>query len=319
MGLNFYIPIIFFPYWKPRFERACFDMVRRAWWEKRIGPNAKHVCQIVLDYVAENGPVMARDLIGLNGTLNQLQTSKSESSWWGWHPSKAALVFLWRTGKLAVTARHGFQKIYDLTERVIPQKYRELEPTEAEYVNWSCVSALERIGFGDHSEIARFWESVKAPEVRKWCNENGGHIVRPIELEDFNGDTSNVLGHPDLFQWLKLSPEPSSRIRFLSPFDPMIRDRNRIKRLFGFDYKIEIYIPKNKRIFGYYVYPILEHDELIGRIEIRANRSRDSLEVHGMWLEPKIVMSRKRKRKLEAELERWRRYAALGRVTWLDF
>ncbi|MAR86926.1 MAG: hypothetical protein CMM17_01325, partial [Rhodospirillaceae bacterium] len=81
-------------------------------------------------------------------------------SWWGWNPSKAALVFLWRTGKLAVEKREGFQKVYDLTERVIPDVYRKLKYSEQEYIDWNCTTGIENIGFGSHTEIAKYWEGV---------------------------------------------------------------------------------------------------------------------------------------------------------------
>ena len=122
------------------------------------------------------------------------------------------------------------------------------------------------------------------------------------------------LARADLTDLLATLPDPSPRVRFLSPFDPLVRDRRRAFRLFGFDFRIEIYVPRAQRRFGYYVYPMLERDRLIGRIEMRRNRDTDTLEVLGLWPEPGVRLGRQRQARIERELDRWRRYAGLGRA-----
>ena len=226
-------------------------------------------------------------------------------------------MFLWRTGRLAVTARNGFQKLYDLTERVIPEPYRDHDPTDAEFVDWHCRGALERLGFADTVEIARFWEAVGRGEVSDWCAGPGRESIRPIEIENHDGTIRQCLARADLAELLAGAPDPPARVRFLSPFDPLVRDRARALRLFGFDFRIEIYVPRARRRFGYYVYPILERDRLIGRIEMRRNRDTDTLEVPGLWLEPGVRLGRLRRQRIERELDRWRRYAGLGRIDGL--
>jgi uncharacterized protein YcaQ len=310
------IPVRFFPYWKRRFERARTSMMNRAWWRERMGDDPVGSCAKVLDYIAENGPVMARELKPGNPEP-PAEADKSDGVWWGWHPSKAALVFLWHTGQIAVTARQGFQKVYDLTERVIPEQHRMAAPTEAEYLEWSCASALERIGFASHGEIANYWEAVRPAEAKAWCEGPGRDAVRPVEIEGADGEMHAAFAQGDIRAALAAAPEAPARIRFLSPFDPLIRDRKRAERLFGFDFRIEIYVPEARRTYGYYVYPMLERDRLIGRIEMKTNRDTDALDVRGVWLEPKIRPSKPRRARIEAELDRWRRYVGLGRVAWL--
>ena len=102
-------------------------------------------------------------------------------------------------------------------------------------------------------------------------------------------------------------PEPPRRLRVLSPFDPLIRDRKRCARLFGFHYRIEVFVPAAKRRYGYYVFPLLEGDRLIGRLDMKHDRDSGALTVKGLWLEPKVRLSTARKNRLEAELERQRR------------
>jgi uncharacterized protein YcaQ len=113
-------------------------------------------------------------------------------------------------------------------------------------------------------------------------------------------------------------PEPPARIRVLSPFDPMIRDRNRTERLFGFFYRIEIFVPEPKREYGYYVFPLLEGDRLIGRIDMKADRKRGTLDVKRLWLEPGVRPSAGRLARLEAELERVAKFAGVEKVVFGD-
>jgi uncharacterized protein YcaQ len=109
---------------------------------------------------------------------------------------------------------------------------------------------------------------------------------------------------------------PTSRLRILNPFDPAIRDRVRLKRLFGFDYTVEMFVPEAKRQWGYYVYPLLEGSRFVGRIEAKANRSDGTLNVLNLWFEPGIATTPNRLDKLDSELVRLCRLAGLDRVQW---
>ncbi len=309
------IPVQFFPYWKPRFQRAHHAIMNRAWWRERIGDNPVETCRRVLDHIAEHGPVMARDLKAGNPEPPPGQVSKT--AWWGWHPSKAALVFLWRTGKLAICGREGFQKVYDLTERVIPEQYRSVEPTEAVFLDWTCSGAIERLGFASHGEIAAFWDALRPAEVQSWLDGPGRKAVRPLDVVGADGTSRTIYARPDIAQLLREVPEPPARIRFLSPFDPVTRDRKRAEWLFGFEFRIEIYVPRARRTYGYYVYPMLERDRFVGRIEMKANETADALDVLGLWLEPGMRLTKGRRARIDAELDRWRRYRGLGRINWM--
>ncbi|HER27274.1 MAG TPA: winged helix-turn-helix domain-containing protein, partial [Rhodospirillales bacterium] len=110
------------------------------------------------------------------------------------------------------------------------------------------------------------------------------------------------------------APAPTSRLRIINPFDPIVRDRARLKRLFGFDYKIEIFVPAAKRQWGYYVYPLLEGDRFVGRIEIKADRHRGTLTVINLWPEPGIKWTSRRNDKLAAELTRMARFVSVPNV-----
>ncbi|MBV9045818.1 MAG: winged helix DNA-binding domain-containing protein, partial [Alphaproteobacteria bacterium] len=111
-------------------------------------------------------------------------------------------------------------------------------------------------------------------------------------------------------------PVPTSRLRVLSPFDPVLRDRTRAERIFGFDYTIEIFVPGPKRKYGYYVFPLLEGDRFVGRIDMKAERAKDALAIKALWMEKRLTLSKARRGKLERELAR---QAKLGQVRDIIF
>ena len=114
------------------------------------------------------------------------------------------------------------------------------------------------------------------------------------------------------------APEPGGRLRVLSPFDPALRDRKRAERLFGFHYRIEVFVPEAKRRYGYYVFPLLEGDRLVGRIDMKADRKAGVLNVTALWPEPGVRFGAGRSARLEAELARVARLAGVARVDFAD-
>ena len=308
------IPVEWYPYWKPRFRRTATRLLGFSWWRERLGDDHEAALDQVHRHIRENGPAMARDLGDEDGDAPRVGRDPS-GLWWGWRPSKSALEFLWRTGRLAVAGREGFQKVYDLVERVIPEEHHAPEPDHDDYLAWACGTAIERLGFATHGEIAAYWDAVTPAEAKAWCEGPGAAGLRRIEVEDADGGLRPAWARPDLFDLLAAVPALPARVRILSPFDPALRDRRRAQRLFGFDYRIEIFVPAEKRKYGYYVFPVLERDRVIGRIDMKASREAGTLDVARLWPEPGIRLSRDRTARFEAELERWRRYLGLERVT----
>lgn len=300
------VPCEFYPYWKHRFARKEEGMRER--WTKWHGEDFDKAFDETYEKICENGAILAREV---------KQEDHKSGGWWEWHPSKTALEFFWHTGKLAISARRNFQKIYDLTERVIPVHHREAEVSHAEFVDWACVSALERLGFATHGEIAAFWAIVSPEEAKAWVETNRD-ALEDVEIECVGGKARASFAFPGLSPNPEDWPEPPARIRVLSPFDPLIRDRNRAERLFGFHYRIEVFVPEARREYGYYVFPLLEGDQLIGRIDMKADRKAGTLNVSKLWLEPKIRASAGRLQKLDAELQRIARFAGVSEITYAD-
>ncbi|MDD9915720.1 MAG: winged helix DNA-binding domain-containing protein, partial [Rhodospirillaceae bacterium] len=158
------------------------------------------------------------------------------------------------------------------------------------------------------------------PEPQARCRANLGNGLRQIEVECVDAEKPRaVYAFDDVLERLNDAPDPLPVLRILSPFDPMIRDRQRAKRLFGFDYRIEIFVPAHKRQYGYYVFPILEGDRFVGRIDMKHRRQEDgSLHVMGLWPERGVKFGRARRQAMDAALERMRRFCGAESVTFAD-
>jgi uncharacterized protein YcaQ len=269
----------------------------------------KRVIATVRTHVEKNGAVRARDLLHLGGRTGP---------WWGWGPAKGALEFLWRTGELAVVRRSGFEKIYDLAERSIPKPSREIKLSRAQVIDWACDQALQRLGAATPKMLADFWDHVSIEEAKNWiaAEKTRGRLVHVV-LQGAAGQRDfAAVARPDIEAQLAALPAPTSRLRALSPFDPLLRDRDRAERIFNFAYRIEVYVPQHKRQHGYYVFPLLEGGRLVGRIDMKAERDRDRLVVRGVWLEKGLTLSRARRARLEQELARQARLAQVRDIVF---
>ncbi|HJM49068.1 MAG TPA: crosslink repair DNA glycosylase YcaQ family protein [Alphaproteobacteria bacterium] len=304
------IPMAFYPYWRRRFREQAAALAKR--WRRWRGRQYEALLDDVRERVRQDGEVMARDFA-------HTRVRRAGGAFWDWHGGKTALEYLWRTGELAITRREGFQKVYDLAERVIPEHLRNAEPGAQATVDWACAAALERLGLATPGQMAGFWGGLSAAETKAWCRaavaEGRAEVV---QLEGVDGSLQSLFAPAGIAELLAKVPDPPRRLRLLNPFDPVLRDRRRLARVFGFDYRIEIFVPEAERRYGYYVFPLLEGERLVGRIDLVAQRQADALAVRALWLEPGIRFGRGRQRRLEAELERWRRFAGLGSVTWTD-
>ena len=161
--------------------------------------------------------------------------------------------------------------------------------------------------------ITRFLGGASALQIKNWLRENGNN-VRPVEIETASGEYIAAYAISDIENYLKDTTAPTSRLRLINPFDPLVRDRKRLLRIFDFDYKIEIFVPAAKRQWGYYVYPMLEGDRFIGRVEIKADRKSGLLKVMKVWKESNIKWANRQDDKLDAEIKRLARFIGAQNV-----
>ena len=306
------IPIEFYPWWHLRRQRYA-ESLRKSWAAGRREGFAAQF-QHVLDEIRARGPLSAAD-VGKD-------EKRGSGGWWDWHPSKTALEYLWRSGTLCVVGREGFRKKYDLTERVLDSTMCQ-HPTdpdhEAQTIDWCCSNALDRLGFATPTELAAFWDHITIAEAKAWCDsELAAGRLQPIDFIQADGGLRSCLARPDISADPALHTPPTTRLRILSPFDPALRDRQRAERLFGFDYRIEIFVPEAKRKYGYYVFPMLEGDRLVGRVDVKAFRDADTLRVRALWPEKGVRWGTGRQSAFEAELSRLTRLAGVSRIAFDD-
>ncbi|HSR66435.1 MAG TPA: crosslink repair DNA glycosylase YcaQ family protein [Acidobacteriota bacterium] len=304
------IPSRWLDHWKVRFQRYR-KAPRRAWWHKRMGPQPERVMEHVRRRIEEEGPLLSRD-------FERAQELPHDEVWWGWKPEKTALEHLWRCGELAVCRRIRFQKVYDLSHRVFPHLPRLDVPSRDRHAEWACCSALDRLGTATPGELAAFWDALDAVQARRWSQRalRQRRIVE-VDVESEDGSPARrSLAWPDWKRRLGALPSPPRRVRLLSPFDPVIRDRDRCRRLFGFDYRFEAFVPAAKRRHGYYVLPILRGDRLIGRLDAKLHRDQGRLQVKGLWWEEGVSLTPGVTAGLEEALLRMAALEGADKVSW---
>ncbi len=301
------LPVAVWGHWRHRFARDRDRLLRRWTGWQRDGFHEKF--DTLLARVADHGPVTSAE-VGEG-------EARGKGGWWDWHPSKAALEYLWRVGELAVTRREGFRKVYDLTERVIPAAARAAAPSGEETLDWACASALDRLGFGTTGEIAAYWGLIGPEEAKDWARGAlaRGEVVE-AEVEGWAGARRKVLVRPEVLA--APVPEVTGRLRILSPFDPALRDRKRAEHLFGFHYRIEVFVPEAQRKYGYYVFPVLEGDRIIGRLDAKAQREAGVLRVRAFWPEAGVRLGKARLARLEGELQRLAVFAGCAEVAFAN-
>lgn len=288
------IPTALYALWKPRFARWERRLKASKWFTHRLGtgPKAERAIAKVLGRVTEAGATRARD-------FDRGDHGRS-TGWWDWTPEKTALEYLWHTGVLAVTHRDGFEKVYDLAARVLPGPHGLEAPAPDAHRDWAARSALERLGVASAGELAAFWGAIPIAEANAWSKAalTRGEVVQVAV------DGKPSLAFADWQERVRRAQAPPDRLRVLAPFDPLIRDRKRLLRLFGFDYRFEAFVPKPKRRWGYYVLPILEGDRLIGRVDPRFDRARGDVVIEGLWWEAGVAATKARRRALDDALAR---------------
>ncbi len=225
----------------------------------------------VLERIAADGPLAAGDLSERVGKKGQ---------WWDWDDAKVALEHLFWKGEITATRRPSdFARLYDLTERVLPAEVlARPTPSERESRKELLELAARHHGVGTMTDLTDYHRQKNEP-----CKPLLEELVEEGRLRrvTVDGWDKPAFLHPDA----KL-PRRVDACALLSPFDPVCWFRDRTERLFGFHYRIEIYTPAPKRIFGYYVLPVLWGDSLVGRLDMKADRKEGVLRVQGAYAEP---------------------------------
>jgi uncharacterized protein YcaQ len=246
--------------------------------------------------VAERGPITAAALSN---------PGKRSGSWWGWWGSangKATLEHLYDAGLVAIAGRRGFERLYDITERIIPQAALDASaPSREEAMKQLICLAAKAYGVGTFGDVTGYfnidgWRDRMPPGPRwTWPKGPDGRRDRPIAKRLVSELVEEERLVPARVEGWKESAylHPQARVPrtidacgLVTPFDSLVWERSRIERLFGMKYTIEMYVPPPKRVYGYYVCPFLFGDTLAARCDLKADRAHKILMVHSAFLEP---------------------------------
>ncbi|MGX9416640.1 winged helix-turn-helix domain-containing protein [Vibrio sp. RC27] len=224
----------------------------------------------VLERIKDEGPLMAKDFA----------SDVTKKTGWETKPSKQALETLYMQGDLMITERKNFHKVYDITERVLPDHVDTTQPTPEEHAKFLVQRYLAEHGIGQLNEMVYLLKGVKA-HVKTALNEMGEQgLIEQVEVNgEFYFTSANSLAL--LNKQLK-----RKQVNILSPFDNLVIQRAKTKRLFNFDYLLECYTPAVKRKFGYFCLPILWDGTLVGMIDCKTHKARSHLEVINIFIDP---------------------------------
>ncbi len=268
-----YLPISDYRYFVPQMNRI---REQGPPWMRDWRKKHADVIDAVLERIRAEGPLTSKDFEPPPGT--------KRGTWWDWKPAKRGLELLFWQGDLMIAERRNFEKVYDLTERVLPPGVDATPPSDEECGRFQVRRALQALGIARDREIRGFVKAVDGPVLRRALADliEAGDVV-PVELEGAVGRACYALVER-LDATLDDPAEP--RVRILSPFDGLIIQRDRTEWLFDFEYALECYLPEAKRRYGYFVLPILFGDRLVGRLDPKADRKAGTFLIRKLWLEP---------------------------------
>ena len=262
-----YLPVAMQPLFRWRMARAAAG---EAWnGLVRISTERPELVERIYHLVAERGPISAG---------GHEEREQRAGPWWGWSDSKRAFEWLFWTGRIAIANRKNFERQYDLPERVIPPAILTAPTPSVEDAHRELIRISARAhGIGTVGDLADYFR-LRNAEAR-------ARILELVECGELREVTVEGWPMPAYLDPAAALPRRVRARALLSPFDPVVWERARTERLFNFFLRLEIYTPAPKRVFGYYVLPFLLGDELVGRVDLKADRKNRALLVHGAFAE----------------------------------
>ncbi|AIR65819.1 winged helix-turn-helix domain-containing protein [Cedecea neteri] len=277
-------------------------------WKYRPEWMAEHAEDIsqLLAYIKDNGPVRSADFE---------HPRKGASGWWEWKPQKKHLEGLFTAGQVMVTERRNFQRVYDLTQRVMPHWNDDLhliEQPDAEQL--MLENSARSLGIFRPEWLADYYRLKNLtlkPLIENWLS--AGNIIR-VQVDKLG----EMLLHHSLLPLLEKAQQNqlnATHSAVLSPFDPVVWDRRRAEVLFNFSYRLECYTPAEKRRYGYFVLPLLHKGALVGRIDAKMHRKQGALEVISLYLEDGIKVTDALQEGLHGALTEFARWQSATHLT----
>lgn len=298
------IPIEFYPMWKGHFKRTKERLDKSKYYKDLLDEKG---IKDIINKIKKDGAVHSKDFDSIK---------KLEKKMWTRSIHKNTLDYMWYCGVLSTAYRKKFRKYYDLSENIIPANILNKNFSLDQQIHWFCSEALNRLSIASAKEIKNFWGSLSIQEVNKWITKNKQNLLE-IQWENNEGKYIKSFATLDIQNRLNNLNNQKSILQIINPFDPAIRDRIRLKQIFDFNYKIEIFVPKIKRVWGYYVYPILKGNQFIGRIELQADKKHKQLNVLNFWKENNVIWNKEEEKELNIELSSFASFLEIQNVSWL--
>ncbi len=247
----------------------------------------------VLEHIRVNGPTRSSDFERTDGQAG---------GWWSWKPEKRSLEVLFTTGALMISARHNFQRIYDLAERVLPHWDDQQLPTMEQVRRELVLKAVKAMGCARGAWISDYFRT-RPPRLDPETLVEEGALLRAW-VDDWDDPIYVHPEHAALLESAAAGTLTPTLTTILSPFDPVVWDRRRALELFNFDYRLECYTPADKRKYGYFTLPILRRGALVGRVDAKAHRRDGVFELKSLALEPAVRISERFTRDIAGALQR---------------
>jgi uncharacterized protein YcaQ len=268
------LPLDSYPLFRWRMERAARgEGIYRSL--ARLAREKPALIRSVEREVRERGPLAAGELSG---------KPRSSGGWWGWSEHKRALEYLFWSGRLATASRRNFERLYDVAERVIPERVRSLPPLEPAAQQRGLVArAAAALGVATARDLALYFRLPLADARARIAELLEDGTLRELSVESWKEAAFLARG--------ARLPAAAEAAALLSPFDSLVWDRARLERLFGFHYRISLYTPRHLRVHGYYVLPFLLGERLVARVDLKADRAARALLLRGLHLEPGVRRS----------------------------
>ncbi|MDX2170576.1 MAG: crosslink repair DNA glycosylase YcaQ family protein [Deltaproteobacteria bacterium] len=271
------VPTAHFPAWR----RAMLDYRHRhkGW----TGFLRKHprLMRAVESAIAARGPLANADF--------QAARPPGAAGWWNWKPATHALDFLWMSGRIAVHSRTHFQKRFDLLERVLPEALAQAALDRDAFRHWHLTRSLHAMGAATETDLRLYLTYPKLTAAERATTLRAalrrGEVVQ-IEVAGARTAWYALARDLDALAAAGRRRAASRGATLLAPFDSLLWHRDRVARLFGFDYRIEVYVPAARRTVGYYALPLLVDGQLIGRVDAKLHRAEHRLELRHVHFEP---------------------------------
>jgi uncharacterized protein YcaQ len=240
----------------------------------RVARDEPELVKRVLGLVREQGPIRAAD-------VGSPKRERQPGEMWNWNAGKRALEYLFFSGQVTAERRVNFERLYDLPERVLPEAVLEMPtPDEAEAQRELLLFAARRLGVATEPDLGDYFRLPRKDSKARMAELVEAGALRTVAVEGWSAPA---------YASVDLAVPRRIRARaLLTPFDSMVWARERTERLFGFRYRIEIYVPAPKRVHGYYVLPFLLGDRLVARVDLKSDRQAGVLRVVGAFAEPKV-------------------------------